>query len=76
MYLHDGPLYLRWREITRGRVERPAASIRDEFDSGFVFSDRSHTSFLRHAADDPEMIEVFRSSNAIVYRVEGWKPRE
>ena len=27
MYLHDGPLYLRWRAITRGEVELPGAAI-------------------------------------------------
>ncbi len=73
MYLHDGPLYLRWRDITRGRVERPSSAIRDEFDSGFVFSDLAHDAFLRHAAADPGMVEVFRSKNAVVFRVEGWR---
>jgi len=29
MYLEDGPLYLQWRSITRGRIEMPGASIRD-----------------------------------------------
>ena len=74
MYLHDGPLYLRWRDITRGRVEQPSAAIRDEFDCGYVFTDRDHAAFLRHAAEDPGLVEVFRSANAVVFRVEGWHP--
>ena len=73
MYLHDGPLYLRWRDITRGRVERPSAAIRDEFNCGYVFSDLDHTAFLRHAAEDPGLVEVFRSADAVVFRVEGWR---
>jgi hypothetical protein len=75
MYLHDGPLYLRWRAITRGQVERPSTAIRDEYDSGWVFTDRQHTAFLRQAEADPDLVEVFRSANAVVFRVNGWSPR-
>jgi hypothetical protein len=72
MYLHDGPLYLRWRAITRGDVERPGAAIRDEFDAAYVFTDTAHRSFLAEAAADPDLVEVFRNSNTVVFRVIGW----
>lgn len=75
MYLYDGPLYLQWRSITRGRVPMPSASIRDQFDSGWVFSDLDHKQFLEHAAADPDMVEVYRDRSAVVFAVRGWQPR-
>ncbi len=74
MYLHDPQLYLSWRAITRGQVERPGATIRDRFDAAYVFTDRLHSAFLRHAAADPELIEVFRNNETVVFRVNGWRP--
>lgn len=74
MYLHDGPLYLQWRAIGRGQVERPSATIRDVFDSGYVVTDRDHSAFLRHAANDPDLVEVFANRTSVVYRVSGWQP--
>ncbi len=76
MYLHDGPAYLRWRSITRGQVERPSAAIRDEFDCGWVFTDREHRAFLRQAAADPDLVEMFRDGDTVVYAVKGWQPRQ
>jgi hypothetical protein len=73
MYLHDGPLYLRWRAITRGEVKRPSAAIRDEFDAGYVFTDTAHRAFLAEAAADPGLVEVFRDTNTVVFQVSGWQ---
>jgi hypothetical protein len=75
MYLHDGPLYLQWRAITRGQVERPSAIIRDVYDSGWVFSDLAHEAFLRRAQDDPDLIEVYRDRSTVIFAVRGWQPR-
>jgi hypothetical protein len=75
MYLHDGPLYLRWRAITRGQVDRPGASIRDDFDCGWAFSDLDHDSFIKRAAADPDMVEVYRDRSTVIYAVRGWQPR-
>lgn len=75
MYLHDGPLYLRWRSITRGEVEMPGAVVRDEFDAGWVFTDTQHEAFLRRAAADPDLVEVYRDRVAVVFSVRGWQPR-
>jgi hypothetical protein len=75
MYLHDGPLYLRWRSITRGEVENPGAVIRDDFDSGWVFTDVQHEAFLRRAAADPDMVEVYRDRAAVIFAVRGWQAR-
>jgi hypothetical protein len=75
MYLYDAQVYLQWRSITRGQVDYPGAIIRDQYDSGWVFSDLDHDSFMRKAAADPELIEVYRDRNAVIYAVRGWRPR-
>ncbi|MCC7367512.1 MAG: hypothetical protein IT306_03765 [Chloroflexi bacterium] len=74
MYLHDGPLYLQWRSITRGEVADPGAIIRDEYRSGWVFTDLQHAAFLRRAATDPLLEEVYRDRVAVVFAVRGWTP--
>lgn len=75
MYLHNPQAYLRWRAITRGQVERPGAIIRDEYDSGWVFSDLNHDAFMRQAAADPDMVQVYRDRTTVIYAVRGWQPR-
>jgi hypothetical protein len=74
MYLHDGPLFLQWRSISQGQVERPSALIRDAYDCGWVFTDRRHGAFLQQAASDPGLREVYRNANAVVFQVNGWRP--
>lgn len=75
MYLHNGPLYLQWRAITRGQIELPATAIRTYYDSGWVFSDLDHDAFIRRAQADPELTEVYRDRSAIIFAVRGWQPR-
>jgi hypothetical protein len=75
MYLYDAPLYLQWRAITRGQVDRPGAIIRDVFDSGWVFSDLDHETFMRKAAADPDMVEMYRDRSTVIYYVRGWQPK-
>jgi len=71
MYLHDGPLYLQWRAITRGQVERPGALIRDQYGSRWVFTDLDHREFLRQAAEDPTLVEVYRDRGVALFEVLG-----
>jgi len=73
MYLYDGPLYLRWRAIGRGQIDQPGAEIRDRFGSGWVFTDTDHRSFIEKAQADPEMTEVYRDRNAVVFAIQGWQ---
>jgi hypothetical protein len=75
MYLHDGPVYLRWRAITRGQVEGQGAAIRDEYDAGWAFSDLNHDAFIKRAATDPDLSEVYRDRWTVVYAVRGWQPK-
>jgi hypothetical protein len=75
MYLYNGPLYLRWRAITRGQIERPSVDIRDTYDTGWVFTDLEHDAFIKRAQADPDMVEVYRDRAAVVFAVRGWQPK-
>lgn len=70
LQLYDESLYDQWVAITRGKVEHPAAIIRETFGARYVISDLKHGDFLRRAADDPRMREVFRDQYAVVYAIE------
>ena len=54
----------------------PAASIRDQFDCGWVFSDLDHRAFLDQAAADPDLVEVYRDRSSVIFAVRGWLPRQ
>ena len=69
MELHDEPLFDEWVAITRGKVENPSEPIRSRFDAQFVFSDTKHDSFLERAAEDPDLIELYRDEDAVVFAV-------
>jgi hypothetical protein len=69
MQSHDAALYDLWRDISKGRVERPSEAISGEFGGNYVLTDLKHEDFLRKAADDPDLIEVFRDEYAVVFRV-------
>jgi hypothetical protein len=69
LQLYDQELYELWVAITRGEVERPSDPIVARFGGAYVVSDLRHTEFLRRAADDPGLAEVFRDGDAVVFRV-------
>jgi hypothetical protein len=75
MYLHDPKAYLQWRAITRGQIARPGAQIRDDFDSGWAFTDTNHEEFIKRASADPDMVEVYRDRSTVVYAIRGWQPK-
>ncbi len=67
--LYDGALYAEWVKITRGQVAAPGAAIRDRFGAEYVFSDLKHTAFLKQAADDPGLREIYRDADAVLFAV-------
>ena len=71
MSIEDPEGYTIWRAVTQGRVTTPSKVIRERFQSPYVLSDMEHRSFLRVAAADPGLEEVFRSRTVVVYRVRG-----
>ncbi len=68
--LQDEALFAEWVRITRGEVERPAMAIRQRFGASYVFSDLNHQAFLRVAAEDPALTEIYRDEHAVIFAVE------
>jgi hypothetical protein len=67
--LHDASLYDEWVKITQGKVNRPSEAIRARFGGEFVLSDLQHDSFMKKAAADPGLKEVYRDKYAVIYEV-------
>ncbi|MFZ0545084.1 MAG: hypothetical protein WAM60_06585 [Candidatus Promineifilaceae bacterium] len=70
MELHNSELYHEWVDITQGNVDKTGEVIRDRFGAQFVFTDLNHEAFLRHAADDPLLKEIYRDNEAVIFAVE------
>ncbi len=70
MQLYNADLYDDWVSITRGRVDQPGQLIQDQFGADYVISDLLHQDFIRQAANDPSMQEVFRDNSSVVYRID------
>lgn len=69
LQLQDSALYDEWVAITRGKVRQPSAAIAERFGAEFVFSDLHHEAFLKRAAEDPGLEEVYRDDEAVIFRV-------
>lgn len=69
MQIYDSGLYDLWVSITQGKVEQPSNVIRSEFTSRYALTDLHHTGFLRRAAEDPNMVEVYRDADAVIFQV-------
>ncbi len=69
LLLYNEGLYYRWVDITRGDVPQPSAAIEREFGARFVLTDLRHTGFLKQAAKDPRLVEVFRDDDAVVFQI-------
>jgi hypothetical protein len=69
MQLYDARLFDVWVKITQGDVENPSRIIRDDFGARFVHSDLDHGSFIRQAQNDPQMREVYRDNQAVIFEI-------
>lgn len=69
MELYDPALYAEWVAITRGETAQPSGAIRTRFGAEFVLSDLKHSAFLRQAAEDTGLQEVYRDDQAVIWRV-------
>lgn len=69
MELYDAELYAEWVRLTRGQIEQPSGIIRERFGGAYVFTDHDHRAFLRQAAADPQLEEVYRDDYAVIFRV-------
>jgi hypothetical protein len=50
-------------------VEQPSQIIFERFSAHYVHTDLDHKSFLRQAANDPDMIEVYRDGQAVIFEI-------
>ena len=69
MQFYNADAYSLWVEITRGEIDRPSGLIEAVFGAHYVVTDLRHAGFLSAAADDPRMLEVYRDSHSVVFRV-------
>jgi hypothetical protein len=69
LQLYDRDLYDVWVEITRGEVEQPSQVIFERFSARYVHTDLKHGNFLRKAANDPGMVEVYRDGQSVIYEI-------
>lgn len=69
LQLYDSDLYDLWVDITRGRVEHPSKLIWERFSARYVHSDLKHGNFLKRAAEDPGLVEVYRDEQAVIFQV-------
>jgi hypothetical protein len=69
MQIYDPELFALWIEITQGRVTNPAQIIALRFGSQYIHTDLKHDNFLRVAAQDPLLKEVYRDTDAVIFEV-------
>jgi hypothetical protein len=69
LQLYDPDLYDLWVKITQGDVEHPSQVIATTFGSRYIHTDLKHGDFLRAAAADPGLKEVYRDDQAVIFEV-------
>jgi hypothetical protein len=69
LQLYDRDLYDVWVQITRGNIEQPSQIILTRFSARYIHTDLDHGSFLRQAADDPGLVEVYRDGQSVIFEV-------
>ena len=71
MLLYDAELYRLWVKITQGDIEQLSRVIQQDFEAQYILTDLQHSDFLKQAAKDPGLVEVFRDRDAVVFQVVG-----
>lgn len=69
LQLYDADLYDLWVDITRGDVENPSQVIGTTFGSRYIHTDLNHKDFLKVAAEDAGLKEVYRDDQAVIFEV-------
>ncbi len=63
-------LYDEWVALTQGQGENFAKAIQNDFGATYILSDHQHRDFLRRAAHDPQMREVYRDDDAVIFAIQ------
>lgn len=66
---YDPALFDLWVDITRGRVENPSEKILEDFNARIILSDLNHDDFINQAEADPQIIEVYRDKQAVIFQI-------
>ncbi len=69
LQIYDPSLYDEWVSITRGEVANPSGIIRTRFGARFIHTDLNHGGFIAQAQKDPNLKEVYRDGQAILFEV-------
>jgi hypothetical protein len=69
MQLYDPALYDQWVRITQGEIENPSVSISGDFGARYVISDLDHEDFIARATEDPDMEEVYRDDQSVIFAI-------
>ncbi|MBE2225059.1 MAG: hypothetical protein IAF02_26200, partial [Anaerolineae bacterium] len=67
MELYDADLFETWVAITKGKIENPSTLIREQFAGEYVFSDLGHEDFIKQAEADPNLEEIYRDDDAVIF---------
>lgn len=65
----DRARYLLWVDLSQGRGLDVSAAIREQFGADFAVSDLRHEAFLQRADDDPQMIELYRDAESVIFAI-------
>ena len=69
MQLYDSNLYNLWVTVTQGRIDNPSPIISKTFGAQWIHTDLNHQDFLRVAAQDKGLKEVYRDKQAVIFEV-------
>ncbi|MBK8903192.1 MAG: hypothetical protein IPM53_18545 [Anaerolineaceae bacterium] len=69
MARYDAALYDEWVALTRGEVAQPVPVIQEKFGADYIFSDLDHTELLGQLAKAPNVQEVYRDNDAVIYQI-------
>ena len=70
MQRDDAARYDEWVALTQGRGEHFAKAIQNDFVATYILSDHQHRDFLRRAAQDPQIKEVYRDKDAVIFAIQ------
>ena len=69
LQLYDADLYDLWVDITQGDVENPSQIIATTFEARYIHTDLNHGNFLKVAAEDSGLKEVYRDDQAVIFAI-------
>jgi hypothetical protein len=67
--LYDSRLYELWKDVTKGRVDKPSDVIARQFAASYVITDLDHVAFIQKALEDAHMEVVHQDKYSLVFRI-------